>query len=413
MAVERSDRGFSYEETRKQRVEENKKRMEALGIMDLSKELKGRKQKYVGKKPMKRKVEDVEGAESRRSSRVASKPAVSYKDQLDILPGMRARCGNRERQGLGRRYVSDEARMAAFAAAQAAFEDIKNPGFVKAMLHSHVSSCFWLGLPHVFCKNYMPLENERFILENDKGKEWECLYLANKTGLSGGWRGFSLDHELVDGDSCIFELDSPLHFKVHFFRIEEHEDGLEEVDEKETEVKVAGKDKQAEKSTSKVVTKKKAGLSKARKSSKSLKKVKAEDGEEDEDSDEEVDDDDDDDEGDDYAPTVSKKGVDTNVAGSSGASRASRRKLVKKEDDGGEGRLVAGTDSKEMELEKRKGKKSDNLIELESGEDEDEHKGARKSAAGAKMLQGGSGSLSAGRATRNSLRRSLPPSSTT
>ncbi|KAG0608807.1 hypothetical protein M758_8G134300 [Ceratodon purpureus] len=396
MAVERSD----YEESRKQRVEENKRRMQELGIMELSKDLKGSKQKNVVRKPLKRKIDDA-GGESRRSSRVAAKPAVTYKDQLDLLPGMRARCGTRERVGLGRRYVSDLSRRAAYEAAEEAFKDIRNPGFVKAMLHSHVTSCFWLGLPNRFCQEHMPLEETTFILEDDKGKEWECVYLAHKTGMSGGWRGFSLDHELVDGDSCIFELVSPLRFKVHFFRCDEEDGGPEEVDDKKTGVNVAGKDTKTEKKVGKVATKKKkAGFYKGKKSRKSSsKKLKLEDGEEDnEDSD-----DDDDDEGDDYAPRASKQDADTNVAG---PSRASRRQVVKKEADAGEG-LVVASKNKDKESGKLNGKELDDLIELESGEDEDEDKDALKSPLVTKTIQGGSGSLSSGRATRNSLRRSL------
>jgi hypothetical protein len=53
--------------------------------------------------------------------------------------------------------------------------------------------------------------------------------LAGKVGLSGGWRGFSLDHDLVDGDCCIFELVSSHRFKVHVFRAHE----LEFVDDDE------------------------------------------------------------------------------------------------------------------------------------------------------------------------------------
>ena len=52
------------------------------------------------------------------------------------------------------------------------------------------------------------------MLENEKGEEWDTVYLANKTGLSGGWRGFSLDHGLVDGDALVFELVEPCRFKV-------------------------------------------------------------------------------------------------------------------------------------------------------------------------------------------------------
>lgn len=397
MAVDKSDPGLSYEETRKQRVEENKRRMEELGLMDLSKDLKNLKQKNPAKKPVKRKMhsQDDAGLESRRSSRVAAKPAVSYRDQLDLLPGMRARIGNRERQGLPRRYLSDHARLAAVEAAEEVFKDIKNPAFIKPMLHSHVSSCFWLGLPHQFCKKHMPPEDERFILEDDKEKEWECLFLAHKTGMSGGWRGFSLDHELVDGDCCIFELVSPLRFKVLFFRCEEEEGGLEEVDGKEAPAKVAGAETTTEKKVSKSVTKKKAGLPKARKSSKSSsKKVKLEDGESAEDNEEDEDDD-----RDDYS---TKK----DVAGSSRASRAARRnKLVEEEDNGGGGHAAGGQNGNEIERNKQGGKKPVDLIELEDGEDEE----ARNSAAVTKTSQAGSGSLPSGRATRNSLRRSFPP----
>ena len=62
----------------------------------------------------------------------------------------------------------------------------------------------------------MPKRDERIVLEDDKNEEWETIYLANKTGLSGGWRGFSLDHGLVDGDALVFELAEPLRFKVNF-----------------------------------------------------------------------------------------------------------------------------------------------------------------------------------------------------
>jgi hypothetical protein len=119
--------------------------------------------------------------------------------------------------------------MAAIDAADEVNKALVNPAFVKPMLHSHTASGFWLGLPATFCKTHLPLKDDRIMLEDEQEREWETIYLAGKVGLSGGWRGFSLDHDLVDGDCCIFELVSSHRFKVHIFRAHE----LEFVDDDE------------------------------------------------------------------------------------------------------------------------------------------------------------------------------------
>lgn len=49
---------------------------------------------------------------------------------------------------------------------------------------------------------------------DEQGDEFQTKYLAGKTGLSGGWRGFSIEHELVDGDALVFHLVCPTTFKV-------------------------------------------------------------------------------------------------------------------------------------------------------------------------------------------------------
>lgn len=51
-------------------------------------------------------------------------------------------------------------------------------------------------------------------LIDEDGNEYPTIYLARKTGLSGGWKGFSVAHELVDGDALIFQLVRPSAFKV-------------------------------------------------------------------------------------------------------------------------------------------------------------------------------------------------------
>ncbi|KAL5705426.1 hypothetical protein ACHQM5_023730 [Ranunculus cassubicifolius] len=67
------------------------------------------------------------------------------------------------------------------------------------MLPSHVGSCFWLGLAHDFCKMYMPKQDVMMSLITEDGQEYPVKYLVEKTGLSGGWRGFSILHRLIGG----------------------------------------------------------------------------------------------------------------------------------------------------------------------------------------------------------------------
>ncbi|KAF9598319.1 hypothetical protein IFM89_026608, partial [Coptis chinensis] len=92
--------------------------------------------------------------------------------------------------------------------------NLQHPSFVKSMVRSHVYSCFWLGLPHNFCKNHLPAADLTMVLENEKGSEYESLYIGRKRGLSGGWRRFALDHKLDDGDALVFELTESDRFKV-------------------------------------------------------------------------------------------------------------------------------------------------------------------------------------------------------
>lgn len=51
-------------------------------------------------------------------------------------------------------------------------------------------------------------------LVDEEGVESPTKYLALKTGLSGGWRGFAIDHELVDGDALVFQQTDPTTLKV-------------------------------------------------------------------------------------------------------------------------------------------------------------------------------------------------------
>ncbi|XP_028770969.1 B3 domain-containing protein Os01g0234100-like [Neltuma alba] len=95
---------------------------------------------------------------------------------------------------------------------------IQFPSLIKFMLPSHVSGGFWLGLPKPFCKTHLPKVDTTIVLEDESGREYETKYLADKVGLSGGWRGFSTAHNLRKGDVLVFHLIHPCKFKVYIIR---------------------------------------------------------------------------------------------------------------------------------------------------------------------------------------------------
>lgn len=399
---------MSYEDARRQRMEENKRRMEELGLMDLSKSLKGAS--TPPKRPWKKKMQSLDefGMEARRSSRVAGKPTVSYRDQLDLLPGMRARCGTRERQGLARRYMSDKSRMAAIDRAEEVYKDITNPAFVKPMLHSHTASGFWLGLPAIFCKTHLPHKDERVMLEDESQREWECVYLANKVGLSGGWRGFSLDHDLIDGDCLIFELVTPTRFKTYIFRAQEvagteDDDGVKVVEggtasgevgsEKKVVTKANGKKKGgASSAPAKIEKPRKLSATAARK----LKLEKEEDNDE-----AEIDDEDDSPSKQASKKDLKRGGKRAADADKAGPSRSSKRLRGKEEDDDG---VKEEEDDNDVHANKGKEPAEDDIVELNSDKDEED---AWKPSSRSKAKHSGAGCRSSGRVTRNSVAKSL------
>lgn len=57
-------------------------------------------------------------------------------------------------------------------------------------------------------------------LIDEEDDEFVAKYLAEKNGLSGGWRGFAIDHQLVDGDAVVFHLITQTMFKVNDFYLE-------------------------------------------------------------------------------------------------------------------------------------------------------------------------------------------------
>ncbi|XP_049347921.1 B3 domain-containing protein Os01g0234100-like [Solanum verrucosum] len=92
------------------------------------------------------------------------------------------------------------------------------PHFLKCMLRSHVTWGFCLSFPKRFCVSHLPKHDGNIVLVDEDGDEFSTKYLIGKSGLSGGWRGFSIAHNLVENDVLVFQLIETCKFKVHILR---------------------------------------------------------------------------------------------------------------------------------------------------------------------------------------------------
>ncbi|CAL4894102.1 unnamed protein product [Urochloa decumbens] len=231
--------GAAYEEQRRKRVLENLKHLEDLGISEMSKSLlqaaRLQKQNKGGARASPKPRKKFDATEVRRSSR--AKATVSYKDddygELDTFLRQKRRSGSKNAEQ-GREYTgrvsSYEQQQNAFRRAEKLQDGLDNPSFVKTMVRSHVSSCFWLGLPTSFCKKNLPPREFRMVLEDEDGAEFDAVYIGNRTGLSGGWRGFAMHHNLEDGDSLVFELAERDRFKIYIIKAIDYDDDVEEAE---------------------------------------------------------------------------------------------------------------------------------------------------------------------------------------
>ncbi|CAF2065783.1 unnamed protein product [Brassica napus] len=228
-----------YEQIRLKRVEENKKRMIELNLNKLSHSLR---LSSPSPKPSPAKARTprtpVDSSEVRRSSR-AKNPPPSYKE-FGLEPLERPRRSYQRKDLLNRVYASDDARVYAIDRAEALQSSLEPefPSFIKPMLQSHVTGGFWLGLPRSFCHTHLPKYDEMITLVDENEDEAVTKYLADKNGLSGGWRGFAIDHQLVDGDAVVFHLINPTTFKVYIIRVnDESNNGSGGSNEKELVIK--------------------------------------------------------------------------------------------------------------------------------------------------------------------------------
>ncbi|PKI50655.1 hypothetical protein CRG98_028967 [Punica granatum] len=253
----------SYEECRRKRLEENQKRMESLNLPQLAQSLRRSSSLSPSPSPMKqakpRRTVEKQVVVVRRSGRVANMPAPVYKEvgrcgqdqhskkvhgtivsiaelgiwnlinfieRLELMSLKHVRIYKR-REPISIVFASNEGREYAIEKAKELEStlQLQYPTLVKSMLPSHVSGCFWLGLPVHFCKTSLPKNDGMITLVDEEGEEFPTVYLARKTGLSGGWKGFSVAHELNDGDALVFQVIQPTVLKVHIIRVSSYDEG--------------------------------------------------------------------------------------------------------------------------------------------------------------------------------------------
>lgn len=213
-----------YEAIREQRLEENKKRMEELHLPLLSQALKNANSpKSSPMKKSKPRIARTELVPVRRSLRFSNKSAPQYQEVTVYDRVQIPRRVSHVRRDLSNRvYASNEARESAVKRAEEMESGLgsDHPTFVRSMLPSHVSGGFWLGLYSDFCRRRLPRNDGVVSLVDEEGVEWPVVYLARKTGLSGGWKKFAVEHNLVDGDALVFQLIKPTVFKVFIIRVD-------------------------------------------------------------------------------------------------------------------------------------------------------------------------------------------------
>lgn len=218
----------AYEESRRKRMEENKKRLEALNLYKLSRALKiSTPTKSSPMKRSKPRVVEKQVVVVRRSNRIANKPAPFFKEAvLDrvVIPRRISKAVDLSNLV----FATDEARAKAMEKAEKLQSDLGSdyPTFIKSMLQSHVTCGFWLGcLPLDFCRRNLPRRGDFITLIDEDGDEYRVTYLARQNGLSGGWKGFAVAHGLLDGDAVVFQLIKPTTCKVYIIRVNGSEQG--------------------------------------------------------------------------------------------------------------------------------------------------------------------------------------------
>ncbi|KAM0057900.1 putative transcription factor B3-Domain family [Helianthus debilis subsp. tardiflorus] len=192
----------SYEELRKRRMEENKRRMEELHLHQLTQALKPTKPPAPMKRTQRRKIV-TQMVEVRRSNRVANK-----------LPPV-----------FNQTVAQDSSRSTAMIKAEEVRSSLgtEHPSCIK-MLKGHLLIAYDMAFPTTFWKLFvLPKVDSEMVIEDENGEIHHVKYKAKICRLTAGWKKFVAGHNLLVGDVLVFHLVEPYKFKVYIVRANDPE----------------------------------------------------------------------------------------------------------------------------------------------------------------------------------------------
>ncbi|VAH43225.1 unnamed protein product [Triticum turgidum subsp. durum] len=135
--------------------------------------------------------QDTDTAKKKRGRLVKAQSNTEQKLNLSTprLPLVESGCSNSSKSDID----DDLVPMVAAVNCKRTFASVQG-NFGSAM--ERAEEGFWLGLPSVFCNKHLPKEDTTFVLEDEDGHNYDAKYLGAKQGLSGGWRGFAINHDI-------------------------------------------------------------------------------------------------------------------------------------------------------------------------------------------------------------------------
>ncbi|CAL4931737.1 unnamed protein product [Urochloa decumbens] len=197
----------AYEARRQRQIEENKRRIEELGLRHLAAavmppQVKQLKVKHKARAPR----AAAATAPPRRSGRVANLP-----EQPDYRENIKKKIV------IGPTAVE---RSHAIAKAKATELGADYPTFVKTISQYYATATV-LDLPTQFCRELVPKHGEVITLVDEDDEEFDVQYYKGPNDSIcriKSWRGFAIDHKLNYGDSLVFQLIQRRKFKVYIIR---------------------------------------------------------------------------------------------------------------------------------------------------------------------------------------------------
>ncbi|KAF8698857.1 hypothetical protein HU200_035117 [Digitaria exilis] len=198
----------AYEAKRRRQIEENKRRIEELGLRQLAAAAippQAKRPKHKARVPG-----AADTAPPRRSGRVANLPEQpEYREKI-----------------MKKRVIGMTAVERSYAIAKAKAKELEcklganYPTFVKTITQSSATS-FCLSLPPQFFREHLPEHVKVITLVDEEDDEFEVQY--HKTPRDHHyymtrWKWFAINHKLDAGDCLVFQLIEQTKFKVYIMR---------------------------------------------------------------------------------------------------------------------------------------------------------------------------------------------------